>query len=139
MADYIPDIETLIPQGRPFLLVDRLVDAGDLHATTSFLVTPDHLLTLGGKISMAGLIENMAQTAAAGAGYAARTAGGEMRRGAIVGIRKFEIAWLPDVGDELLTEVKITDRVADIVVISGRITCRQSVVATGEMKILTGV
>ena len=139
MADFIPDIETLIPQGRPFLLVDRLVAADDLGATTTFLITADHLLTLGGKISVAGLIENMAQTAAAGAGYAARAAPGGPRSGAIVAIRHFEVSWLPAVGDDLLTEVTIVARVADIVVISGRITCRQSVVAAGEMKILTGI
>jgi hypothetical protein len=42
-------------------------------------------------------------------------------------------------GEELFTEITVTARVADIVVISGRITCGQSVIATGEMKILTGI
>jgi hypothetical protein len=42
-------------------------------------------------------------------------------------------------GEELITEVTVTARVADIIVISGRITCGQSVIATGEMKILTDV
>ena len=139
MANSLPDIETLIPQSRPFLLVDRLVEADDLKATTTFVVTADHLLTLGGKISVAGLIENIAQTAAAGAGYAARAAPGGPRSGAIVAIKQFEVAWLPEIGDELNTEVTVIARVADIVVISGRITCRQSVVAAGEMKILTGI
>lgn len=139
MADYIPDIKMLIPQGPPMVMVDRLLVSDGSTTGTSFLVTADNLLTLGGKFSMAGLIENMAQTAAAGAGYAAYAAGGEVRSGAIVAINHLEITRLPELGEELFTEVTVTARVADIVVISARITCGQSIIATGEMKILTGI
>ena len=139
MADFIPDIKTLIPQGPPFVMVDRLLISDGSTTRTSFLVTADNLLTTEGRFSTAGLIENMAQTAAAGAGYAAYATGGETRGGAIVAINNLEITRLPELGEELLTEVVVTARVADIVVISGRITCGQSVIATGEMKILTGI
>jgi predicted hotdog family 3-hydroxylacyl-ACP dehydratase len=143
MADYIPDIKTLIPQGPPFIMVDRLLVSDGSVTRTSFQVTANNLLTTDGKFGVAGLIENMAQTAAAGAGYAAFAAGGVMssgaRGGAIVAINNLEIIRLPELGEELLTEVTVTARVADIVVISGRITCGQSVIATGEMKILTGI
>jgi predicted hotdog family 3-hydroxylacyl-ACP dehydratase len=139
MADFIPDIAMLIPQGPPFVMVDRLLGSDGLTTKTSFLVTAGNLLTADGQFSIAGLIENMAQTAAAGAGYAAQAAGGEVRSGAIVAINNLEIARLPEVGDELLTTITVTARVADIVVISGLITCRQAIIATGEMKILTGV
>jgi predicted hotdog family 3-hydroxylacyl-ACP dehydratase len=144
MEDHFPDIKTLIPQGPPFIMVDRLLGSDDSATRTSFLVIADNLLTLDGKFSMAGLIENMAQTAAAGAGYAAWAAGGgegegPARGGAIVAINNLLITRLPELGEELITEVTITARVAEIVVISGRITCGQSVVATGEMKILTGI
>ncbi len=156
MADLFPDIKALIPQGPPFIMVDRLLDSAESATTTSFLVTADNLLTTGRKFSVGGLIENMAQTAAAGAGYAAWAAGGAIngrvagegvvrggsegegavRGGAIVAINKLEIVRLPELGEELITTVTVTARVADIVVISGRISCGQAVVATGEMKIL---
>jgi predicted hotdog family 3-hydroxylacyl-ACP dehydratase len=136
MADLFPDIKTLIPQGPPFIMVDRLLDSAESATTTSFLVTADNLLTTGRKFSVAGLIENMAQTAAAGAGYAAWAAGGAINGGVIVAINKLEIVRLPELEEELITTVTVTARVADIVVISGRISCGQAVVATGEMKIL---
>jgi predicted hotdog family 3-hydroxylacyl-ACP dehydratase len=139
MADYTPDIKTLIPQGPPFVMVDRLLGADASAMWTSFRVTADNPLTANGRFGVAGLVENMAQTAAAGAGYAARAAGGEVRSGAIVSISNLEITRLPELGEELSTEVTVTARVGDIVVISGRITCGQSVIATGEMKILTGI
>jgi predicted hotdog family 3-hydroxylacyl-ACP dehydratase len=139
MADYIPDIGTLIPQGPPFVMVDTWLGTDGPTTRTSFRVTAGNPLAANGRFSVAGLIENMAQTAAAGAGYAAQAAGGAVRSGAIVSINSLEITRLPEVGDELLTVITVTARVADIVVISGQITCRQSVIATGEMKILTGI
>jgi predicted hotdog family 3-hydroxylacyl-ACP dehydratase len=139
MADYIPDIKTLIPQGPPFIMVDRLLFSDGPTTRTSFRVAADNPLTTNSRFSVAGLIENMAQTAAAGAGYAASAAGGAASSGAIVAINNFEVTRLPEPGEELFTEITVTALVADIIVISGRITCGQSVIATGEMKILTGV
>jgi predicted hotdog family 3-hydroxylacyl-ACP dehydratase len=139
MADYIPDIKTLIPQGPPFIMVDRLLFSDGPTTRTSFRVAADNPLTTNSRFSVAGLIENMAQTAAAGAGYAAFAAGGAISSGAIVAINNFEVTRLPELGEELFTEITVTALVADIIVISGRITCGQSVIATGEMKILTGV
>jgi predicted hotdog family 3-hydroxylacyl-ACP dehydratase len=139
MADYIPDIKTLIPQGPPFIMVDRLLFSDGPTTRTSFRVAADNPLTTNSRFSVAGLIENMAQTAAAGAGYAAFAAGGAISSGAIVAINNFEVTRLPELGEELFTEITVTALVADIIVISGRITCGQSVVATGEMKILTGI
>jgi hypothetical protein len=149
MADYIPDIKTLIPQGPPFIMVDRLLETDTTVTRTSFRITADNPLMANGRLGVAGLIENMAQTAAAGAGFAALAAGGAVRdssepgsavpSGAIIAINNLGITRLPALGEELITEVTVTARVADIIVISGRITCGQSVVATGEMKILTGI
>jgi acyl dehydratase len=144
MADYFPDIKTLIPQGPPFIMVDRLLESNGTLTRTSFRITGDNPLTTNSRFGMAGLIENMAQTAAAGAGFAALAAGGVVhdgaaRSGAIVAINNLEITRLPELGEELTTEITVTARVADIVVISGRITCGPSVIATGELKILTGV
>jgi hypothetical protein len=149
MGVYIPDIKTLIPQGPPFIMVDRLLETDRTVTLTSFRITADNPLLANGRLGVAGLIENMAQTVAAGAGFAAFAAGGAVRdgtepgnvvsSGAIVAINNLGIIRLPALGEELITEITVTARVADIIVISGRITCGQSVVATGEMKILTGI
>jgi predicted hotdog family 3-hydroxylacyl-ACP dehydratase len=139
MADYTPDIATLIPQGPPFVMVDRFLGSDGPVTKTGFRVAADNPLVGNGRLTVAGLIENIAQTAAAGAGYTALVSGGAVRGGAIVSVSNLVIDRLPDIGEELLTEINVTARVADIVVISGRITCRDTVIATGEMKILIGV
>jgi predicted hotdog family 3-hydroxylacyl-ACP dehydratase len=84
-------------------------------------------------------MENIAQTAAAGAGYAARAANEGVRPGYIISVRDLDIRSLPEIEAELMTEITITARVADIIVISGKTTCRGEVIATGELKILTSV
>lgn len=139
MADYIPDIKALLPQGPPFVMVDELVVADNSGASTRYRVTADNPMVADGQFGAGGLIENIAQTAAAGAGFVAQAAGGKVSSGAIVSVSNLEILRLPAVGDELVTAVTITSRVADIIVISGTITCGQDVIARGEMKILTGV
>jgi predicted hotdog family 3-hydroxylacyl-ACP dehydratase len=139
MADYIPDIEALLPQGPPFVMVDELLAADVSGASTRYRVTADNPMVDNGEFGAGGLIENIAQTAAAGAGFVARAAGGKVSSGAIVSVSNLEIARFAAVGEELVTAVTITGRVADIIVISGTITCGQDLIARGEMKILTGV
>jgi len=130
-------------------MVDRLLETDTTVTRTSFRITADNPLLANGRLGAAGLIENMAQTAAAGAGFAAFAAGGAVRdgaepgravpSGAIVAINSLGIIRLPALGEELITEVTVTARVADIIVISGKTTCNGKVIATGEMKILTSV
>jgi predicted hotdog family 3-hydroxylacyl-ACP dehydratase len=139
MADYIHDITALLPQGPPFVMVDKLLYSDGHLTCTTFRITPGNPLVEEGRLSAAGLMENIAQTAAAGAGYAARAVNEGVRSGYIISVKDLDIRALPEIEAELMTEITITARVADIIVISGKITCRGEVIATGEMKILTSV
>jgi predicted hotdog family 3-hydroxylacyl-ACP dehydratase len=139
MADYIHDITALLPQGPPFVMVDKLLYSDGHLTCTIFHITPGNPLVEEGRLSAAGLMENMAQTAAAGAGYAARAVNEAVRPGYIISVKDLDIRALPEIETELMTEISITARVADIIVISGKTTCRGKVIAKGEMKILTSV
>jgi len=139
MADYIHDITELLPQGPPFVMVDKLLYSDGHLTCTSFRITPGNPLVDNGRLSAAGLMENMAQTAAAGAGYAARAVNGSVRPGYIISVRDLDIRSLPEIEAELMTEIIVTARVADIIVISGKTTCHGEVIATSELKILTSV
>ena len=139
MADYIHDITALLPQGPPFVMVDKLLYSDGHITCTSFRITPGNPLVEEGRLSAAGLMENIAQTAAAGAGYAARAVNEGVRSGYIISVKDLDIRALPEIEAELMTEITITARVADIIVISGKTTCNGKIIATGEMKILTSV
>ena len=62
-----PIIE-LIPQRNPFVMVDKLLSATETTAHTSFEIKAGNILLNNGFFSEAGLVENIAQTAAAHAG-----------------------------------------------------------------------
>ena len=139
MADYIPNIAGLLPQGPPFILVDKLLFSDETTSRTSFRITAESPLVDNGHFGEGGLLENIAQTAAAGSGYYALQTGGIVAAGFIVSVSNFMITTLPQVGDELLTETTVEARIPDIIVISGVVTCKERVIATCEMKILTSV
>lgn len=137
-------------------MVDRLLSSDGRTTRTSFRVPADNPLVENGRFTVAGLMENIAQTAAAGAARnsaksdaagaetaapAAETGSptAETRPGFIASVKNFEIFTLPEIGDELLTEITVTTRVADIIVISGRISCKGETIAVAEMKIWTVV
>ncbi|CAN5424886.1 hypothetical protein BH09BAC6_BH09BAC6_32560 [soil metagenome] len=129
------DILSLIPQQAPFVMVDELVFCDVQSTKTSFEVKETNVLVFNGELSEAGLMENIAQTAAARAGYMARAENKPVALGYIGAVKNFEVFELPKIGDELLTEIKIENQVFDITVISGEVRCRDRVVATGEMNI----
>jgi predicted hotdog family 3-hydroxylacyl-ACP dehydratase len=139
MADYIPDITTLLPQGPPFIMVDELLFADATTARTNFVIRADNPLVGNGQFGEGGLLENIAQTAAAGSGYHALQTGAAVTAGFIISVSNFFITDLPAVGDELLTETRVQMRIPDIIVISGVVNCKERVIATCEMKILTSV
>ena len=131
------DILKIIPQQPPFVMIDQLIDCSTGGASTKFLVRDDNVLVSKGEFTEAGLVENIAQTAAAGAGYAARQTGGAIATGYIGAIKNLEIFALPKTGDLLETDVKIENEIFDITIISGRVHGKGVLLASCEMKIFT--
>ena len=64
------DIQELLPQRPPILMVDRLLSADDKRAETELLVRTDNIFVENGMLKAYAIIENMAQTCAAQLGYA---------------------------------------------------------------------
>nr|WP_294796567.1 3-hydroxyacyl-ACP dehydratase [uncultured Mucilaginibacter sp.] len=129
------DILSLIPQKPPFVMVDELLFSDDNITRTKFVVPADNVFVINGEFSEAGLMENMAQTAAAGSGNMARIEDRPVATGYIGQVKNFEVFALPKVGDELLTEIKIEVQVFDAGIVSGKIWCEDKLLAQCEMKI----
>jgi predicted hotdog family 3-hydroxylacyl-ACP dehydratase len=128
-------ILTLIPQKAPFVMVDELLFSDDNTTRTGFTITADNVFAINGEFSEAGLMENIAQTAAAGSGNMARIENRPVANGYIGQVKNFEVFSLPKIGDKLMTEVKIEVQVFDAGIVSGTIWCYNTVIATCEMKI----
>ncbi len=100
------DIDQLIPQRAPIQLVDTLLSAEGLAGTTRFIVSADNRLMDGDNLTDMGLVEHMAQSVSALAGYQARLNGATTPPVGMIGdVRDFRFLRLPLVGEELTTYV----------------------------------
>jgi len=117
------------------VMISKLLSSDESSTRTSLLVTEENIFVEKGLFREPGLMENIAQTAAARAGYMARLAGLPVQVGYIGAVKNLVITGLPKTNDEIITEIKIKDQVFDVTIISGTIWCREEVVAQCEMKI----
>jgi predicted hotdog family 3-hydroxylacyl-ACP dehydratase len=129
------NIESLIPQRPPFVMIDELSYSDGNHTRTRLQVRADNIFVEKGQFTEPGLLENIAQTAAARAGYEAKKDNAPVRVGYIGAVKNFEVFDLPIVNDIIETEISIGNRVFDVSVIKGTIRCNNRVIATCEMKI----
>ncbi|OKS88902.1 3-hydroxyacyl-ACP dehydratase [Mucilaginibacter polytrichastri] len=125
----------LIPQKAPFVMVDQLLFADETTARCSFIIKADNPLISDGLFQESGLLENIAQTAAAHAGYRAIAENKPVAAGFIGAVKDLEVFALPKTGDELLTEITVEDQVFEVTVISGKVWCNDQMLASCEMKI----
>lgn len=131
----LEDILSLIPQKPPFVMVDRLLSCDENSTQTAFRVNEGNVLVFNGEFSEVGLMENIAQTAAARAGYMAMIENKPVAVGYISAVKNLEIFELPKINDELVTEVKIENQVFDITIISGTVRRNDTIMAQCEMNI----
>jgi predicted hotdog family 3-hydroxylacyl-ACP dehydratase len=116
-------------------MVDTLVSSNDDATHTTLLVQAENALVNDDVLTEAGLVENIAQTAAARAGYIARQLGKPVQSGFIGAVKNLEIFARPKVGDTIATEVKIENQIFDVIIIKGKVTCKGVTMAQCEMKI----
>ncbi|MEX6688115.1 3-hydroxyacyl-ACP dehydratase [Danxiaibacter flavus] len=132
------DILSLIPQAPPFVMVDRLLQADETTARTSFRIVEENVFVENGFFKEPGLLENIAQTAAAGAGFKAQQENKPVATGFIGAIKNFEVFDLPVINDEIVTEVVIKNQVFNVTIIEGKIWLNENIIASCEMKLFIG-
>jgi predicted hotdog family 3-hydroxylacyl-ACP dehydratase len=131
----IDNIIPLIPQKPPFVMVGKLLFTDEEITRSSFVIETVNVLVKDGFFQESGLLENMAQTAALGAGYFAQKEDKPIASGYIAVVNNFEVSNLPKLNDELITETKIENRIFNVTVISGKVWNRGELIASGEMKL----
>ena len=125
-----------LPQRPPFVMVDKLLSVDDKSACTEFVVTADNIFAENGTFSEAGMIENMAQTCAAGMGYVnVCMYENTVKIGFLSAVRNLQILRLPKVGETLNTCVYIVENVMDMILVRSEIKIKDEPIAEGEMKI----
>lgn len=129
------DIITYIPQRAPFVMIDELVKANNEMSETCFTITGGHILLRDGYFSEAGLVENMAQTAAAGVGYRSKTENQPSPIGYIGALKNLTISELPKIGDTIKTQITQLHQVLNASIVSGKVFLDNREIASCELKI----
>lgn len=134
--DKIDDILTYIPQRYPFVLIDKIHDITDEGLSSTFKIDPNHVMVDKSHLTEGGMLENMAQSAAAFAGFQYRSKGKNVPVGFIAGMKKIVIHGNPETGSEITTKIKITNDLMNIQVVEGEVNNEQGeTLATCELRI----
>jgi predicted hotdog family 3-hydroxylacyl-ACP dehydratase len=131
------DIKNLIPQRSPIMMVDELLEAKDDVARCSLTIREDNFfLEPDGAIAEPGVIEHIAQSASAFAGYSAMQSGAtEPPVGYIGEVKRFRLNRRPCKGETLVTTITMGPTVGGVTIISGETVSGEETIATTQMKI----
>lgn len=129
------DSMRLIPQRPPMVMIGGLIAAGEGHAVTRTHVAASNIFVANGFFSEPGLVENIAQTAAAMVGYACEQKNIPVPVGYIAAVKDLKIAALPAVDSVISTTVRVVHTVANVNVVQGTVMLDGQVICSCEMKI----
>lgn len=127
------DAKSLLPQKEPFVMVDQLILSEQDRAITQFYIKEDNVLCENGFFSPSGMLENIAQTVAAGRGYEGAKSGETPKVGYIGSIKNLQIHFLPLQNTEIKTEITILNRVLNFTSVNGKIIVGTNVAAECEL------
>jgi 3-hydroxymyristoyl/3-hydroxydecanoyl-(acyl carrier protein) dehydratase len=128
-------IQRFIPQRSPMIMVEKLHMAEGGKTISSLTVKEENIFCKDGFLEEPGLIENIAQTAALGVGFAYSNQSKNIPTGYIGAIQKLNIYKLPKVNSVICTEVNVEHEVFNTTLINGKITCDDQIIVDCTMKI----
>ncbi|MDR2423432.1 MAG: pseudouridylate synthase [Prevotellaceae bacterium] len=130
------DIKELLPQKGAFVMLDRLTEVDEHKAVSRLKVRSDNLFVENNLFEAAGLVENIAQTAAAKIGYTAKYINkSEITIGFIGEVKNLVIKHLPCVGDELKTTVAFVGEALSTLLVNAIVEIGEQTVASCKMKV----
>jgi predicted hotdog family 3-hydroxylacyl-ACP dehydratase len=129
------DAAGFVPQKSPFVLVDKLIYADENSSVCCFHIPEDHIFVSQGFYSTSGLVESIAQTAAAGTGYLSKKNNKKVPVGYIGAVQKLEVTDWPPVNAEIIMEIKLVTNIMQVSLVFGLVKYGGNTIAQCEMKI----
>ena len=129
------DLFALIPQRPPIVMVDLLQNVTDSEADTGLQIKEDNIFVHNGQLQEPGLIEHIAQSAAAFAGFRGYAQGEEPKLGYIGELKRLFLYARPSAGKCLSTHLRVLGEAAGITLLAAEVRDGEDVVAAGQMKI----
>lgn len=128
-------LKELIPQRPPFVMIDRLVSSDAVYSVTELEVRPDNVFVADGRLAVAGLVENIAQTCAARIGYINLNSGETVKIGVIGSISNLNVNRTPRVGEQLVTTIQLLEEVFQVTLVEAVVKSGEEELARCNMKI----
>lgn len=121
------------------VMLDKLIYSDEEKTITGFSIKEGNIFCSNGCFLEAGLIENIAQSAALRTGWLAmQNAGGKMNHppvGVVGAVKNLRIFRLPEINTEIISEISVQTEIFNASLISGRIKAGGEILAECEMKI----
>jgi 3-hydroxyacyl-[acyl-carrier-protein] dehydratase len=127
-------VQDLIPQKKPFVMVDKLLFFSTEKVTAGLTVTKENLFTHNNTFAASGLIEHMAQTVALYTGYQYFLKNEPAPVGYIGAIKTIEIHRLPFFSEELVTTATILHEIMGVTLVDIQTESKGEILATSQMK-----
>ena len=128
-------VKDLIPQRDPMIMIDTFYGATESEADTGFTIAKDNLFCSDDLFEAPGLVEHIAQSASAFAGYRAKMANAPTPLGFIGEVKKFRIHFLPQAGDALRTHIRILSEALGVSLLTAETKVNGETAAQCQMKI----
>lgn len=132
-------IMELLPQRSPMVMVDELVTCAEKEAVSRLFIRSDNIFSGDSGFSPSGMIEAMAQTAAARTGFLLKNRQERGNKsipvGVIGSIKNFKLHFMPKAGDNILTTVIVEHAVLQATVISAKVEVEGRLAAESELQI----
>lgn len=125
----------LIPQRAPIVMVDEFLGIDNNVSRTRFTVKEENIFVDDNQLSECGLIEHIAQSAAARVGFIFKSKHQPIPIGYIGSVNNFELNKLPQVGDDISTTIEIIQEVFNITLIKASCCIGDEEIASCKMKI----
>lgn len=125
----------LIPQRPPIVMVDEFLGMDENFSRTCLTLREDNIFVDDGVFTECGLIEHIAQSAAARVGYIFKNKKEDIPLGYIGSVNDFKLVENPKLGDKIHTTIEVLHEVFNITLIQAQCKVGEKDIASCKMKI----
>jgi predicted hotdog family 3-hydroxylacyl-ACP dehydratase len=117
-------------------MITKLAEADERSARGELAVTPDNIFCEQGFLRESGMVEFIAQTAAAFTGFRNKLQNRAITEGYIGAVKNLTVYGLPPVGSEISCNLTLDNEIVGFTIILGKVTLNDQVLAECEMRIV---
>lgn len=128
-------IKSFIPQREPFIMIDNLIEVTKEKFETDFIILPNNIFLEDNLLQEFALIENIAQSSAAGLYFLNMSSGSKPVDGFIGAVSKLKLYDLPKVNDKINTIVTPLHQFGNMYLVKGENFLNGKLLLECEMKL----